>query len=499
MDKVISLCKRRGFIFPGSEIYGGLANSWDYGPLGAELKKNIKDEWWSRFVRQRPDMVGIDAALIMNPKVWEASGHLATFNDPLVECKSCNGRFREDVLVADYIVSSKDLVPADKKYKELIVCPTCGKKGTMSAPRQFNLMLETYIGPVSPMADVAKAFGEKINTDKPWTPESLAKAKNLMGGLDKGRVYFRPEIAQAMFVNFKNVLETSRKRLPFGIASQGSAFRNEITPGNFIFRTREFDLMEFEYFIDPKDWEKTFEYWLGEMKRWLSDLGVKSEHLHFVEVSKEDRAHYSQRTVDIEYDYPFGQKELYGLAYRGDFDLSSHAKASKEDLAYTDPEDQKNKFIPHVIEPSFGLNRSLLVALLEAYHEEEAPTAKKAASAKASATEEETETRVVMKFPKWLAPVKVAILPLSKKDELAVIAKPLYAHLAKQFVCEYDETQSIGKRYRRQDEIGTPFCVTVDFDSINDNAVTVRDRDTMKQERVLIAELDRYLAAKLTA
>jgi len=460
MDKVVSLCKRRGFIFPGSEIYGGLQNSWDYGPLGAELKKNIKDEWWNRFVRQRSDMVGLDAALIMNPKVWEASGHLATFNDPLVECKKCHARYRADQTPG--LAYSVEKLSTGIETKHLAVaqgtkCASCGEiwflGKTLESPKQFNLMLKTFLGPAQ----------EQANT-----------------------VYFRPEIAQAMFVNFKNVLDTSRKRLPFGIASQGSAFRNEITPGNFIFRTREFDLMEFEYFINPKDWEKTFEYWLTEMKRWLHDLGVTSEHLHFVEVSKEDRAHYSQRTVDVEYDYPFGQKELYGLAYRGDFDLKSHAEKSGADLTYTDPEDQKNKFIPHVIEPSFGLNRSILVALLEAYDEEKIAG-------------DEEDVRVVMRFPKWVAPVKVAILPLSKKDELAVIAKPLYAHLSKLFVCDYDETQSIGKRYRRQDEIGTPYCVTVDFETIADKSVTVRDRDTMKQERVLIAELDRYLSGKLTS
>jgi glycyl-tRNA synthetase len=432
MDKVISLCKRRGFIFPGSEIYGGLQNSWDYGPLGAELKKNIKDEWWSRFVRQRADMVGIDAALIMNPKVWEASGHLATFNDPLVECKKCHARFRADQI--------------DTKAP----CESCKAKDSFAEAKQFNLMLKTFLGPAE----------EKANT-----------------------VYFRPETAQAMFVQFKNILDTTRRRLPFGIAQIGKAFRNEITPGNFIFRTREFEQMEIEYFVRPEEWETHFDHWLAQIKQWLKDLGVRDERLHFVEVGDGDRAHYSKRTVDVEYDYPFGQKELYGLAYRGDFDLKSHQEASKQDLTYTDPDDQKSKFLPHVIEPSFGVDRSLLVALLEAYDEEKVEG-------------DEADMRVVMRFPKWLAPVKVAILPLSKKEELAVIAKPLFAELGKQFVCDYDETQSIGKRYRRQDEIGTPYCVTVDFETANDQAVTVRDRDTMKQERIKISELSAYLQAK---
>ncbi len=442
MDKIISLCKRRGFIFPGSEIYGGLQNSWDYGPLGAELKKNIKDEWWNRFVRQRADMVGIDAALIMNPKVWEASGHLATFNDPLVECKKCHARFRADQI--------------DAKGP----CESCKAKSSFAEAKQFNLMLKTFLGPAE----------EKANT-----------------------VYFRPETAQAMFVQFKNILDTTRRRLPFGIAQIGKAFRNEITPGNFIFRTREFEQMEIEYFVREQEWEAHFDHWLMQMKKWLHDLGVSSDKLHYVDIPDADRAHYSKRTVDIEYDYPFGRKELYGLAYRGDFDLKSHQGASKQDLTYADPDDQKSKFLPHVIEPSFGVDRSVLVALLEAYTEEGIPHV-----ASEEAMRGQDDSRVVLKFPKWLAPVKVAILPLSKKDELAKIAKPLYAHLSKQFVCEYDETQSIGKRYRRQDEIGTPLCVTVDFDSIDDKAVTVRDRDSMQQERVLIAELDQYLNKQLT-
>ncbi len=431
MEKVISLCKRRGFIFPGSEIYGGLANSWDYGPLGIELKNNIKQEWWRRFVHARTDMVGADTALVMNPKVWEASGHLENFSDPLVECKKCHSRFRADQLNG--------------------ACENCGNKEFTSAS-QFNLMFKTFIGPAEEKANVA---------------------------------YFRPETAQGMFVNFKNVLDASRRRLPFGIAQIGKAFRNEITPGNFIFRTREFEQMEIEYFIKGSDWETYFDHWLTEMRNWLKDLGVKKWHEE--DIPDGERAHYSKRTVDIEYDFPFGKKELYGLAYRTDFDLKNHMEKSGQDLRYTDPETGE-KFLPHVIEPTWGVDRSVLVALLEAYQEEEVPTAE----------EGESDVRVLMAFPKWLAPVKVAVLPLSKKENLSTKAKEIYANLAKDFVCEYDETQSIGKRYRRQDEIGTPYCVTVDFESLEDNAVTVRDRDTMKQERVQISKLKEYLKEHLT-
>jgi glycyl-tRNA synthetase len=432
MDKIVSLCKRRGFIFPGSEIYGGMANSWDYGPLGVELKNNVKQGWWKKFVHSRTDMVGIDAALIMNPKVWEASGHLKNFTDPLVECKKCHERFRADKISGDK-------------------CPACG--GELTTAKQFNLMFKTFIGPAEESANVA---------------------------------YFRPETAQAMFVDFKQVAETSRKRIPFGIAQIGKAFRNEITPGNFIFRTREFEQMEIEYFIREKDWEKTFEYWHEEMYKWMAALGLAKKHLHDLEVPEKERAHYSKRTIDIEYDFPFGTDELYGLAYRTDFDLSNHAKASGQNLEYLDPETQE-KFIPHVIEPTFGVDRSVLAVLCESYSEEEAPTAEKG----------ETEKRVVLKFPKWLAPIKVAILPLSKKEELAKVARPIYEDLVKNFACEYDETQSIGKRYRRQDEVGTPYCVTVDFETLEDKAVTVRDRDTMKQERIKIEELINYLKVKL--
>jgi len=440
MDKIVSLCKRRGFIFPGSEIYGGLANSWDYGPYGVEMKNNIKQKWWKVFVQEREDMVGLDAAIIMNPNVWEASGHLKSFSDPLVECKACHNRFRSDQI-------GGFAYEAVQEPQNINKCPDCG--GELTNAKQFNLMFKTFIGPAEEQASIA---------------------------------YLRPENAQGMFVNFKNILNTTRRRLPFGIAQIGRNFRNEITPGNFIFRTREFEIAEFEYFIKPDEWKKIFEMWLGEIKHWWRDImRVNMDNLIWHEIPDGERAHYSKRTVDIEYKYPFGVKELHGIAYRTDFDLANHERVSGEDLKYTDPETGE-KFLPHVIEPTFGVDRMSLVALLEAYHEEEAPTAEAG----------ETDTRVVMKFPRWLAPIKIAVLPLSKKEELSQTARQVYDELRTNYVCEYDETQSIGKRYRRQDEIGTPYCVTVDFESLQDKAVTVRDRDTMKQERIGIKELSEY-------
>ena len=429
MDQIVTLCKTRGFIFPGSDIYGGLANSWDYGPLGVELKNNIKQAWWKKFVTSRLDMVGLDAALLMNPKVWEASGHLATFTDPLVECKSCHERYRADQI---------DLKKA---------CQKCGNKDTFTEPASFNLMIKTWLGPKE---DVSAT------------------------------VYFRPETAQAIFVNFANIVRTERMQLPFGIAQIGKAFRNEITPGNFIFRQREFEQMEIEYFIRPEDWEKQFEYWLAQLHDWVTECGIDATKIHDLEVETAELAHYSRRTVDIEFDFPFGRKELYGLAYRTDFDLKNHAAASGDDLVYTDP-NTKEKIVPHVIEPSLGVDRTFLAVMLSAYHEDEV----------------EGEKRVVLKFPKHLAPVKVAILPLSKKDELTNVSLPLAQSLAKRWRVDHHTSQSIGKRYRQQDEIGTPFCVTVDFETLEDKAVTVRDRDTMKQERVPLAELEDYLYKQL--
>ncbi len=451
MDKIISLCKRRGFVFPGSEIYGGLANSWDYGPLGHLLKQNIKKAWWKFFVQERSDMVPMDTAIIMNPKVWEASGHLQNFSDELTECKNCHHRFR-----ADHLLEARRAEPGYDKENPPesitdVPCPDCG--GKLMTAKQFNLMFKTYIGVTEDTSNVA---------------------------------YLRPETAGGMFINFKNIQQVTRRRLPFGIAQIGKNFRNEITPGNFIFRTREFEIGEFEYFIKPDAWETTFEMWLGEIKRWWKDImQINMENLVWHEIPDGERAHYSKRTVDIEYKYPFGVKELHGIAYRTDFDMKRHQEVSGQDLTYTDPETNE-KFLPHVIEPTFGIDRMMLVILLEAYHEEQAPTA----------VEGETDLRVVMRFPKHLAPIQVAVLPLSKKEELSSVAKPLADDLRKDFVVDYDETQAIGKRYRRQDEIGTPYCVTVDFDSLEDKKVTVRDRDTMAQERVAIDEVATYIKNK---
>ncbi|MDO8571121.1 MAG: glycine--tRNA ligase [bacterium] len=433
MDKLVSFCKQRGFIFPGSEIYGGLSNSWDYGPLGVELKNNIKQEWWKRFVRSRGDMVGIDAALIMNPKVWEASGHIGNFTDPLIECKKCHQRFRQDQPETH----------------------TKGCEGDFTESRMFNLMFKTTIGALEDASGVA---------------------------------YLRPETAQAMFVDFKNVVDSSRKRIPFGIAQIGKAFRNEITPGNYIFRTREFEQMEIEYFIREDEWETQFDYWLSQMKEWMTFLGLSEKHIHYRDIPAEERAHYSKKTIDIDFEFPFGVKELYGIAYRTDFDLLQHQSASGQDIRYTDPASGE-KFVPHVIEPTFGVDRSLLAMLVEHYHEEEVPTSK----------DGETDVRVVLKLPKILAPVKVAVLPLSKKPELENVAKDIADSLRKEYAVMYDETQSIGRRYRRQDEIGTPYCVTVDFDSLEDHAVTVRDRDTMKQERIVISDLMDFFKEKFSS
>jgi glycyl-tRNA synthetase len=416
MEKIISLCKRRGFVFPGSEIYGGLANSWDYGPLGVELKNNIKTLWWKRFVQQRDDMVGMDAALIMNPKVWEASGHVSTFSDPLVECKKCHHRFRADQL------ESKN-------------CPDC--KGELMEAKQFNLMLKTFLGPVEDQDSV---------------------------------VYFRPETAQAMFVDFKNILETSRKKLPFGVAQIGKAFRNEITPGNFIFRTREFEQMEIEYFIKEEAWQEVFEYWRKEMQNWMVDvLGLTKDHIHELNVSADELAHYSKKTIDFEYDYPFGKKELYGLAYRTDFDLKNHF----QEPPYQDAETNEKSY-PHVIEPTFGVDRSVLAVLCDAYVQE--------------------PERLVLKLKPALAPYKAAVFPLLKnKPELVAKAKEIYNDLKKEFMVAWDDRGNIGKRYYSQDEIGTPYCITVDFDTLEKNEVTVRDRDSMKQEKIKVTELSNYI------
>lgn len=455
MDKLVSLAKRRGFIYPGSEIYGGMANSWDYGPLGVELKNNIKKLWWKMFVQQRDDMVGIDAALVMNPKVWEASGHVAGFSDPLVEDKVTHERYRLDHLLEDNGVTVTGM-----SFEQMV--ETIKEKGIKSPkgheltdPKKFNMMFRTFIGPSQDDASVA---------------------------------YFRPETAQAMFVDFPQVIETSRIRVPFGIAQIGKAFRNEITPGNFIFRTREFEQMEIEYFVHESDWQKHFEYWLDQMKQWIAAVGIDPDKAHYVEIGDADRAHYSKRTVDIEFDYPFGQKELYGIAYRTNFDLKNHQDSSKQNLEYTDPITNE-KYLPHVIEPSMGVDRTLLAVMLSAYSEIE--------GGRSTTTESIKEAEVVLRFPKAIAPIKIAILPLSKKEELSVPARELAAKLRKRWMCQYDEAGSIGKRYRRQDEIGTPYCVTFDFDTLTDQAVTIRDRDTMVQERIPLADVEQYFIERL--
>lgn len=430
MEKVVSLCKRRGFVFPGSEIYGGLANSYDYGPLGIELKNNIKNLWWGKFVHQRDDIVGLDSTLLMNPKVWGASGHLKNFSDFLVECKNCHERLRHDQLVDD-----KN-------------CPSCGKKDQWTTPKQFNLMFKTFMGPAE----------EKSN-----------------------EVYFRPETAQGMFVDFKNILATGRRKLPFGIAQIGRALRNEITPSNFIFRTREFEMMEIEYFIPaPKkdeDWQKYFDEWQKEIRSWVKDVGIDEKKVFESEIPESERAHYSKQTIDFDFEFPFGRKELYGLAYRTDFDLKNHEKYSGENLKYKDPE-KGEEFWPHVIEPSFGVDRTLLAALLCAYHEE--------------------KDRIILKLHHKIAPYKVAVFPLlANKPKLAETARKIYDDLRKVFYTAWDDRGNIGKRYYSQDEIGTPYCVTVDFETLEDKAVTVRDRDTMKQERVKVEELVEWLKKRL--
>ncbi|MDP3899702.1 MAG: glycine--tRNA ligase [bacterium] len=434
MEKIVSLCKRRGFIFPGSEIYGGLANSYDYGPRGVEIKNNIKNLWWKYFVQSRDDMTGLDGGILMSPKIWEASGHAEKFKDPLVECKKCHHRFRPD------------------KLADASKCPDCG--GEFTKEKFFSGMFKTTIGPVA--------------------EEGLVS-------------YLRPETAQTIFVNYKNVLDSMNKKMPFGIGQMGKAFRNEITTGNFIFRTLEFEQMEIEYFISPtSDWNGIFENWVDYMRGFMKIIGLDEQKMHNHEIPDEERAFYSKRTIDMEYDFPFGQDELWAIAYRTDHDLSNHQKHSGQDLRYFDQQTSE-KYIPRVIEPTFGTDRTVLAVISEAYCEEDAPTA-----------DGKTETRVVLKFDKKVAPVKIAVLPLSKKDELSGVAKNIAGTLRQNWMVEYDETQSIGKRYRRQDEIGTPYCVTVDFESLEDKAVTVRDRDTMRQERVAITELPGYFNNKFT-
>jgi len=441
MEKIVSLCKRRGIIFQGSEIYGGLANSWDYGPLGAQLRKNIKDHWWKSAIESREDMVGLDGAIFMNKKVWQASGHEETFHDPLVEDSITHKRYRADHLIEEKLQISSSGMTIDEIEKTIKENGLKSPEGNpLSAPKQFNLMLKTHLGPT-------ESSGNKV--------------------------YLRPETAQSIFVNFKNVLNTTRKKLPFGIGQIGKAFRNEITPGNFIFRTIEFEQMEIEYFIEEKEWENNFEMWEKWMNNWAKEIGIDSSKISKLEVPKEELSHYSKRTIDFEFEFPFGKKELWGLAYRTDFDLKSHQEHSKEKLEYSDPSDNRIKFLPHVIEPSLGVDRTLLAILVSAYHEEEI----------------EGTTRTVLKLKPHIAPFQIAVLPLMKKEELTKKAKEIFSQQSQSFRCNYDETGSIGKRYRRHDEIGTPFCITIDFDSITENTVTIRNRDTLEQERVKISDL----------
>jgi glycyl-tRNA synthetase len=454
MQKIISLCKRRGFIYPSSLIYGGMANSWDFGPLGVELLENIKRAWWDRFVRRRNDMVGLSSAIIMNPKVWEASGHIAGFCDPLIECKKCHTRHRADHLVSEseWKKIEKDLEKETDKEKfiaeKLPACPDCGGKD-YTLPKNFNLMFKTFIGPAEDSTSIA---------------------------------YLRPETAQGMFVNFSNIISTTRRTVPFGIAQIGKSFRNEITPKNYIFRSREFEQMEIEYFIpepkDDADWEKYFNSWQKEIQEWIEFLGIKKENINENNIPLEELAHYSKKTIDFEYHFPFGVKELYGLAYRTNFDLKNHEKTSGISMKYRDLKTGK-EYIPHVIEPSFGVERTALAVLLEAYDEEKVG---------------EGDIRTVLRLPFFASPVKVAVLPLIKnKEELVEKAKKIQQELLEFFVCDYDEGGSIGKRYRRQDEAGTPICLTIDFETLDDNCVTLRERDSMKQTRVEILKLKETL------
>lgn len=456
MEKVAALCKRRGYVFPGSEIYGGLANTWDYGPLGVELKNNIKQLWWRTFVHRRRDIVGIDAGILMHPRVWEASGHVSGFSDPLVDCKTCRNRFRADHLIEEKLgihAEGKTIEEMTRLIQEAnLPCPVCGNR-TLTDARQFNLMFRTTIGPV-----------EETGV----------------------QVYLRPETAQAMFVQFKNILATARVKLPFGIAQVGKGFRNEITPGNFIFRDIEFDMMEIEYFVRPEDGEAKFDEWLAAMRDWVRLIGLRDEHVRVREHSQEELSHYSSRTVDFEYDFPgsMGWKELYGLANRTDFDLSRHQEFSGEDLTYFDQERGGARYIPHVIEPTFGVERTMITVLLDAYDEEETVD-----------VNGKPDTRVLLRLHPRIAPYKAAVLPLMKKPELAGVARDLFQRLEAEtpYLVDYDESGNIGKRYRRQDEAGTPFCFTVDYETLDDNAVTVRDRDTTAQERIPLADVPAYM------
>ncbi len=433
MEAVTSLAKRRGLAFQSSEIYGGLRSSWDYGPLGVELRRNIRHAWWRSMVQLRDDVVGLEAAIIMSPKVWVASGHVAGFHDPLVECLNCHQRFRQDHLGDDP------------------TCPNCGQQ-RFTEPRQFNLMFKTHMGPIED---------------------------------ESSESYLRPETAQGMFVDFAIVQQTSRKKVPFGIAQIGKSFRNEITPGNFIFRTREFEQMEMEYFVEPGTDDEWFEYWVNERLQWYVDLGIRKEKLRLRPHDPGELAHYAKAASDVEYEFPFGWQEVEGIANRTDFDLEAHQQASGEDLTYFDQE-RDRRYLPYVVEPAAGVDRVLLTALVDAYREEDAPTAKG-----------DTEKRAYLALHRDLAPTKVAVLPLSRNEQLAPDARGVFDLVKRRWMCDYDDAGSIGRRYRRQDEVGTPFCVTVDFDTLEDRQATVRERDSMAQDRIPVENLVDYLAERL--
>ena len=454
MDTLVALCKNRGIIYPGSEIYGGLANTWDYGPLGCELKNNIKAAWRKKFIQEQPNIVGLDAAILMNPETWVASGHVGGFSDPLIDCKECKTRHRADKLIEEWAHNQgKDMIADGMSDEQLvnfikennIPCPNCGKTNFTDI-RKFNLMFKTFQG---------------VTEDS------------------KAEIYLRPETAQGIFVNFKNVLRTTRRKIPMGIAQIGKAFRNEITPGNFTFRTREFEQMELEFFCKPGTDNEWFEYWRNYCKEFLLNLGMDEKNIRLRDHSKEELVFYSKGTTDIEFNFPFGWGELWGIADRTDYDLSRHQEHSKQDMSYLDPETNE-KYIPYVIEPSLGADRVTLAFLCNSYFEEEVA---------------DGDTRTVLKLHPALAPYKVAVLPLSKK--LSEKAGEVYDNLSKYFMCDYDEAGSIGKRYRREDEIGTPYCITIDFDTLEDGCVTVRDRDTMEQVRIKIEEVRKYIEEKL--
>jgi len=454
METIVNLCKARGYVYPGSEIYGGLANTWDYGPLGVELKNNVKEAWRRKFIQENPYNVGLDAAILMNPTTWVASGHVGGFSDPLIDCKACKTRHRADKMIEEWAhEQGKDMVADGMSDEEMIAfmdenninCPNCGEHNFTDI-RKFNLMFKTFQG----VTEDAKA-----------------------------EIYLRPETAQGIFVNFKNVMRTTRKKLPMGIAQVGKAFRNEITPGNFIFRIREFEQMELEFFCKPGTDLEWFKYWKDYCEKWLLDLGIKKENIRLRDHSAEELVFYSKATTDIEFKFPFGWGELWGIADRTDYDLTSHMNVSKEDFHYTDPESGE-KYVPYCIEPSLGADRVTLAFLCDSYEEQEL---------------EDGDKRVVLHLHPALAPYKVAVLPLSKK--LSEKANEVYDKLSKKFMCDYDEAGSIGKRYRREDEIGTPYCVTVDFDTLEDETVTIRDRDTMEQIRIKIDDIEKWIQERI--